>query len=195
MEGGNAVVRQVVNGWQISGITTFSSGVELAASSHSSFRLSGFLPDGTRISNAAVTGTPDINAQPFLTCDPSQGLQEGQHVNGACFAPPLRGINGPYQFPYLRGPALFSNDLSLFKNFAISESKRFQFRASAYNFINHPLPTFVNNDQNLTLEFDRSGNLVNPDFGFATQKTGRRVVQNWRLNSSSNMEWPVESIT
>ena len=44
--------------------------------------------------------------------------------------------------PYIKGPAFFNNDLSLFKNFQLSEAKKIQFRVSAFNFLNHPLASF-----------------------------------------------------
>ena len=42
----------------------------------------------------------------------------------------------------MRGPAYFDSDLALFKNFQITERQKLQFRISAVNFLNHPLPQF-----------------------------------------------------
>ncbi len=175
--GDNKFVKGVINNWQISGITTWSSGVELAAAGVSNFDLSGKLADGTNIKSTSVTGTDSIKAMPFLTCDPGKNLSDGQYINGACFAPPSRGQNGVFTFPYLRGPALFSHDLSVFKDFPLGEGKRLQFRASGYNFVNHPLNSFVNGDTNLDMTFDAAGNMANENFGYVGQKVGRRVIQ------------------
>ena len=87
------------------------------------------------------------------------------------------GHNGDYVFPYIKGPAFFNSDLSLFKNFNFSEAKKLQFRFSAYNFLNHPLKTFTNGDSNLTLNFDAAGKLVNNRFGYADTKFGHRTIQ------------------
>jgi hypothetical protein len=177
----NAFAGAVVNGWQFSGISTWASGVEISANDAINFDVSGYLSDGTtRISTTSVNGTPSLLAQPLLVagCDPTKNLTSGQYINGACFAPPDRGVNGPIMYPfYFRGPALFSHDLSVFKNFQVGEGKRIQVRASAYNFINHPLDTFRSGDPNLNLNFDQAGNLDAPNFGYVSQKTGRRVIQ------------------
>ena len=177
VKGGNAFLRGVGNGWQISGITTVGSGVELQSNDASNFGLAGFLADGSPLQQTAVTGTPNVSAQPFLTCDPRKNLADGQFANGACFAPPAPGRNGDIIFPYLRGPSLMSHDLSMFKNFNISEHKRFQFRFSAYNFLNHPLSTFLPGDSNLDLNFNAAGQQTNQRFGFTDTKLGRRIVQ------------------
>ena len=51
----------------------------------------------------------------------------------------------------MKGPGFFNGDLSLFKNFRLSEKKKLQFRISANNFLNHPISTLT--PDNLTLEF------------------------------------------
>lgn len=177
VEGGNAFLRGVANGWQISGITTASSGVELAASDESNFDIGGFLANGAPLQQTAVTGTPNVRAQPFVTCDPSENLGAQQFINGSCFAPPAPGSNGDIVFPYLRGPALINHDLSFFKNFNIDEDRRLQFRFSAYNFLNQPLWSFLPGDNNLDLEFNQAGQQVNQRFGITDNKVGRRIIQ------------------
>ena len=54
------------------------------------------------------------------------------------------------------GPAFFDSDLGLFKNFQIKESMKLQFRIQAYNFLNHPLWSFPNGTNNLTLQFTQN---------------------------------------
>jgi hypothetical protein len=186
--GGSGFGKGVGNGWQISGIVQASSGVNLQGNTSPNFNMFAFLnpadpSNNAGISGPAITGTNAINAQPILTCNPRSGLQSGQYINPKCFAPPIAGtggrpgVNGSLIFPLLRGPAFFNADISVFKNFNISEHKRLQFRFSAYNFPNHPVRSFVNGDQNLVLAFDRQGQVTNPRFGFADSKVGRRIVQ------------------
>jgi hypothetical protein len=80
--------------------------------------------------------------------------------------------------PEIFGPRFFNSDLSLFKNIAISENRRFQFRVSAYNFLNHPLDTFFGGgDNNLKLTLGPNGLNQNSTFGYTNGKTGRRVIQ------------------
>src|SRR5205807_8762392 len=112
---------------------------------------------------------------PVVTCDPRNGLKDHQFVNGACFAPPGIGTNGTYIFPAMSGPAFVNSDISLNKNFTFKESQKLQFRVSAYNFLNHPLWTFMKNDPNLHLQYSNAGVLTNSNFGLVDNKTGHRI--------------------
>jgi hypothetical protein len=135
---------------------------------------------------AAVLGTPNTSAQPILTCDPRSNLGKDQFANLNCFAPPAQGQSGAYVFPYLKGPAYNSQDLTLSKGFAITESKRLQFRISANNFLNHPLKSLVDNNLNLQYTTDNPASanpkLVTTDFTkanfgkYTENKFGRRII-------------------
>lgn len=187
---GNKLLGGAVNGWQVSGITQVQSGSPLQAVNSSNFGMGGtFLPGatlpngvsvaGVGLSNELVTGSNNINMQPVLLCDPRQGLAKNQFINGSCFGVPSPGQNGAFVFPYLKGPTFFNSDLSLFKNFQISESKKIQFRFSAYNFLNHPLTSFnpAGGDGNLTLGFNAAGKVSNSTFGYADFLNGNRSIQ------------------
>jgi hypothetical protein len=190
MQGGAKVVKGIVNGWQLSGITIFQSGVNLQAAYSANFGLSGTLPAGTKLpdgtvlttpqglTSSAINGSPDIAIQPVLTCNPAHGLTGNQFINPSCFALPTPGHNGDFIFPYIHGPAFLSNDLSVFKDFHFGESKKLQFRASGYNFLNHPLRSFIAADNNYSnLSFNAAGALSNPTFGQALWTTGHRSIQ------------------
>jgi hypothetical protein len=77
----------------------------------------------------------------------------------------------------MNGPWFWNSDLTLFKNFTFKESQKLQFRVSAFNFLNHPLWTFIANDPNLNLSFNQQGQLSNPNFGVTGNKTGHRIIQ------------------
>ena len=173
----NGLANAFLGGWQISGISQFASGVDTQSNTSVNFSLTGNLPNGERINERTINGTNGLLAMPLLTCDPRANLASGQYINGACFAPPRPGVNGPVVIPPAYGPALVSHDISVFKNWQLSEVKRIQFRASAFNFANHPLATFRPGDPNLILNFDAAGKVTNPRFGFTDLKTGRRVIQ------------------
>jgi hypothetical protein len=89
---------------------------------------------------------------------------------------PTAGNNGAIIEPEAFGPRFFNTDASLFKNFVFKERQRLQFRAEAFNFINHPNYTF-GADQNLNLVFDSTGKQTNALFGTATSKLGHRILQ------------------
>jgi hypothetical protein len=186
---GNKFVGGVINGWQLSGLTQLQSGSPLQAINPSNFTMSGsFLPGttlangqsvaGVGITNDLVNGTNAIEAQPILTCDPRTGLGKNQFMNPNCFAEPTPGNNGSFIMPYIKGPAFFNSDLSLFKNFQISEAKKLQIRASFYNFLNHPLVSFnpAGGDGNLIMTFNSAGKL-SPSFGTADYLNGNRSIQ------------------
>ena len=169
----NWLAKGLVNGWQISGITQLQSGVNLQMNTgNENFNLS--LPAG--ISARTINGTESIQVQPILTCNPTSGLANHQYINGSCFALPTPGHNGGIIMPEMFGPWFFNSDLSLFKNFQVKEHQRLQFRFSAYNFLNHPLYSF-GTDNNLNLSFDANGKQTNQQFGYATNKVGRRIIQ------------------
>src|SRR5579859_443987 len=186
----NRFVKSVANGWQISGTAQYQSGVDLQAAVSSNFNYSAFIPAGTtfmgttttsavQASSQNVLGSPDITLMPTLTCNPGTGLKANQYINGACFSPfATPGQQGSYIFPTLTGPGFFDTDLSLFKNFTFgsSENKKLQFRFTGYNFLNHPNRTFISGDSGLNLNFSSTGTL-NPNFGYATNSIGHRIMQ------------------
>jgi len=193
LRNGNRFVKGAANGWQISGIGQYQTGADLqaAVAANGNFNYTGFIPAGTtflgetiiapiQANGQNVLGTPDINLMPVLTCDPRTGLKANQYINSACFSPfAAPGKQGNLIFPTLTGPGFFNTDVSLFKNFTFgqAENKKLQFRFSGYNFLNHPNRTFINSDQNLNLTFKSSGVLANPNFGYATNTIGHRIIQ------------------
>jgi hypothetical protein len=192
----HGVLGGVTSGWQISGITQVESGANITysggynASTNYNMNLNNAIlpgsvspgnPDGIRINNQSILGTNAVQLNPIVTCNPTSNLGSHQYVNGNCFAAPTAvGQNGPTLLPVAYGPAYFNSDLAVFKNFRMSESKNLQFRIQSYNFLNHPLWSFPNNN-NLTLQFqqDAAGNITqtNTNFGKTTEKQGARVVE------------------
>jgi Carboxypeptidase regulatory-like domain len=180
--GYNRFIRGALNGWQLSGITSIQSGENLTGNRNQNFYMnlnSAKVPGTTfNISNESLLGTPDIQLNPILTCNPESNLGPHQFVNGNCFTYPTAiGQNGPFVVPPIYGPTFWDSDLGLFKNFKITESKNLQFRVEGYNFMNDPLWSFPNGE-NLTLSFDpTTGKSNNPDFGVAPVKQGHRIIE------------------
>jgi len=173
----NGLVRGVANGWQISGITTIQSGSQVFIQGGTNFNFN--LQQGNvgpNQDNVHLLGSPDINLYPLIVCNPTEGLSKDQFINPACFKPAPAGALGTGSMPYLPGPMFWNSDLAVMKNLKITEHQNLQFRLSAFNFMNHPLLSFTNGDNNLKLVFDPSGN-ANPDFGKATYRVGRRIVE------------------
>jgi hypothetical protein len=148
---GNMLLAGAANGWILSGITQIQSGVPLQEYTNGS--LNAAWP--TSMQPTDYLGTNGVNVtEPLLTCDPRSGLKSGQYFNPSCFAPPVGGKDGNLVWPYIKGPAFFNSDLAIYKDFAFKESKKIEFRMSAFNFMNHPLKQFGQGGaQDLNLNF------------------------------------------
>ena len=181
-----------INNWLISGITNISSGpnMQTGVSASPGYYVQGLIGSGANqypVNNTTILGTPDINLQPTLKCNPKSGLGSHQYLNGACFGLPATGTNGQYIEPYAHGPAFFNTDLTLEKGFSIGGERHLRFRYAAFNFINHPLNSFgTGYASQTTLQLsDTSPNATpltatyNPatGFGSAPQKLGRRLSE------------------
>jgi len=181
----NKFVAGVVNGWVLSGISQFQSGAPIQPNTN------GYLNTtwpGT-ISNSSLLGTDAEPLLPALICDPRKNLGNNQFFNPACFAPPAPGKNGDTIWPYIKGPAFFSSDLAIYKDFNFKEHQKVELRFSAFNFLNHPLWTFGaggNGDLNLNFSnpnactglaclMQTNQNAITN--GSPSFKTGRRVVK------------------
>ena len=61
-----------------------------------------------------------------------------QYFNPGAFIQPLNGTYGNLGRNTVTGPGLANFDFALVKNFAFLENKSVQFRAEAFNVLNHP---------------------------------------------------------
>ncbi|HXJ94882.1 MAG TPA: carboxypeptidase-like regulatory domain-containing protein [Terriglobia bacterium] len=194
---GNKLAGGFVNGWQLSGITQFQSGVNMTANStnqgfNATGNITGVYASGypTSIGNIAVgtqsiNGTDQIPLNPILTCNPRANLGPNQYLNGNCFAlPTAQGQKSPTVLPAFYGPSFVNSDLALFKNFQISESRKLQLRFSAFNFLNHPVWSFTTSGPGtdaLYLHYGPDGNggatQTNSAFGYAPVKLGSRIIE------------------
>jgi hypothetical protein len=152
----NKVMRGVLNGWQLSGISTLASGIPITLS---------FSGDAARPEiSAGYFGTADVvgpsntagnGLAPVYTCDPSTGNNAvgEKMLNLNCIGVPEFGKNGALQAPNgVRTPTRVNHDLTLFKNFAIHGDQKIQFRAGFFNLFNQAFAnTNIGGDINLTL--------------------------------------------
>jgi hypothetical protein len=124
----NKVVRALVSGWQISGITRFSSGTPLGPF--------------TATCNVPQAGTCWASYNPAFTGDPRLNGDGGAtpFINVAAFISPPSFTYGntPATGAYgLRNPHFFNQDLSLSRSFQIRESLRFIFGVDSFNLFNN----------------------------------------------------------
>jgi hypothetical protein len=157
----NVVLRGVLDGWQMSGITTFQSGNPIRLRFSGDLAAAGagqaFFGTDAFVSNGQSTGavTPVYKANPQVNGSTSVGAK---FLDLNALGIPNFGTSGPGQPPfYIRTPSRSNFDVSFFKNFNISESKKFQFRTGFFNIFNQAYPTRidvgnnVNSDIYLTL--------------------------------------------
>ncbi len=144
---GNPFVGGAVNGWTLSGTTTWQAGGNLQANTSQNLGLT--IQNTTlnhTIGSATYYGTPSNSVLPILTCNPTANLKTYQHVNLDCFTAPQIGQVGIRQAPYLSTPSFFDSDLGIYKTFRIAEHQALEIRATAFNFLNHPLPGYSTSD-------------------------------------------------
>jgi hypothetical protein len=177
----NLLLDGAVNGWELSGDTQWQSGAPIQPNANGN--LSAQYP--STVSNSTYLGTNAITLMPKLICDPRSGRHSGQYFNPACFAAPDSGANGQYIWPYIKGPSYFNSDLGMYKNFKFTESRYFQFRFSAFNFLNHPLEQFNadGSENDLKLSFIGANNTLSPTnvntftTGSPMYKVGSRTIE------------------
>lgn len=121
VERGGAVVRALVNNWQINGILTANTGLPFTVKSGTDRSLSAIGQD-----NADLVGDP---ARPA-------GADRTLWFNPQAFAPAAPGTFGTLGRNSLRGPGYATLDMALFKNIPITERLRLQFRAESFNTLN-----------------------------------------------------------
>ena len=125
-------VNFLVGGWQWQGINTLQSGVPYSAgiSTDRANTAVGQMPDV--VSKPIVLG--NVNCWFFVAANPAcRALMPTQ---ADTFALPAQYTYGNAGRSILRNNRLVQLDMSLFKNFKITESKSIDFRAAAYNLTN-----------------------------------------------------------
>jgi hypothetical protein len=142
----NLLARGVLNGWQLSGITTLTSGTPVT------LRFSGDITSQTIASfGSDAFSTAGFSAggiAPTFSKNPTaDGSKVGERVlDLGAIGFPAFGTTGPSVSPfYFRTPRRQNWDISLFKNFKMGESKNLQFRAGFFNIFNQAFPKNIDN--------------------------------------------------
>jgi hypothetical protein len=171
--GGNRLVRAIADNWEVSGITTVSSGnpVELTLA------ISG-QDAGNRLLGTPTAGNLSGQQPRFIV---NGSAQSGSTINLGAFTVP--GINqiGPYSRFYLRNPIINNQDLSLLKNFRFNkEGKMYlQLRLEAFNIFNHPQFSAYNLTTNVTNAAGQTGSAIFNSY------TGLTVTNNLRPSGNT----------
>lgn len=154
----NTLLKKVVGGWQVSGVTYFVTGAPL-----------------TVCRGDDIAGVGDTECQPWNLAGDinvpnpsfSNGIKVDQNLwfNPSAFVRPASGRFGNAGRNIIRGPSQQSWDIALFKNFPVTENTKVQFRSEFFNFPNHPNLNNPNTDP------------TSSEFGRILGKTGERNIQ------------------
>ena len=179
----NIFSRTVLDNWQLSGVSNFSSGEPMGFtySLVSTTDITGGGGLGVDVNAvSALSGVrPDITATAVLPKDQRSPLQA---FNTGVVVAPAPGKFGRGNSPKdsFRGPGINNWDLALMKNFKWREGSRLvQFRFETYNSFNHTQFGGANgtgNSVDTVARFDATGKQVNARFGqYLLSRDGRRV--------------------
>ena len=150
-------------GWELSGITRFASGLPVTLINYGDNSLLGAEPNG--INNFGVD-EPDVAAGSLgLNHNPRNGLE---YFNAGLFSENALGTSGDASRRYFHGPGMENFDVAVLKNLRLSESKSLQFRLEAFNVFNHAQffgPQAVD------------GNISSATFGQVVSAVAPRLVQ------------------
>jgi Carboxypeptidase regulatory-like domain len=152
----NKLLKATLGGWEVSGIVTMSSGAPMNAS----------------YGGGVASIVPNTSNRPDLVASVQYPHTVAQWFSPSAFAAPTDGTWGNLPHNYLRGPGRDNWNVSLLKNFVLSESRgsNLQFRAEFFNLWNH---TQFQGDNNGGIDT----NLSDGNFGAITAAFDPRVIQ------------------
>jgi hypothetical protein len=146
----NSLIRHSLGGWSMAGVLSFESGEKATVLSGIDSNLNGDrAPDRTIINPSGVTGTASTVVPLLSTCtsfDPTSGTcdqSDAQRTVAYLATNPnaqyIQAGNGALANSgrnTLQLPGINNLDISFFKNFHFTESKKIQFRADFFNVFN-----------------------------------------------------------
>jgi Carboxypeptidase regulatory-like domain len=134
--------RTLLDGWQLSGITVFQSGTPFSVINGGS-NVGISVLDNAGVANGAGAGSyPDVVASPRATLQGPISRFNSESVgpllyNPAAFAAPQGLTFGNAGRNFLNNPHRLNFDMSLLKNFKVTEGSALEFRVEAFNVFNH----------------------------------------------------------
>jgi hypothetical protein len=123
--------KRLTNGWQISGITRFATGLPVTIVENDDHSLL-----GTSFGGPITLGvdTPNL-VGPLNITDPRK--TGGIYFSSAAFAASAIGVEGNANRRFFHGPGINNWDMALLKTTQLTERLNLQFRGELYNVFNH----------------------------------------------------------
>jgi len=154
---------RLTQGWAISGITRFSTGLPVTFFSYGDNSLIGSQNQGV---NGIGSDEPNYTHGPLnLNSNPRNGRV---YFNTSLFSIPALGKPGTADRRFFYGPGINNFDLALLKDLRLSESKTLEIRIESFNTFNHAQfygPTAVD------------GNINSQTFGTVVSAAAPRILQ------------------
>ncbi len=151
------------DGWSLSGITRFSTGLPVTLFNNADTSLLGTIPNGI---NSDGLDTPDYTPGNLaVNTDPRNGRPA---FNTSLFKLPDAGTLGTAARRFIYGPGMANFDAALLKNVRFSDTHSLDLRFEAFNVFNHAQffgAAAVN------------GNISSPSFGQIVSANSPRVIQ------------------
>ena len=169
------ITKQALTGWEINTITVWQSGKPFTILNNGGNAGPGNNDTTTYINPAngqsvtesyndrAVPNNGGGRDRPNTLFNPRGNKSNAEFFNIAAFAPQPTGTVGNTARNSLFGPDFRHVDLSLFKNFPVTERLNLQFRAEAYNISNTPSFIFPLGDSSVELGSTNFGKVSNFD--------------------------------
>ncbi len=148
MSGANTLTNYAVGGWRLTSTTNWSGGLPWTPS----YSLCDKDEDVGVCRPNSASGAFSLgvkrDSSGFLTWFTPIPVLATNGATGGAFARPTAGTLGNIGFDSFRGPHLFTSNLSLAKDFRITERYKAEFRMDANNIFNHPVMGFNSNQGN-----------------------------------------------
>ena len=131
---GHGFVGEVLGNWQMNGVFTYLSGAPVSVGTIA-------LRVNNTSSEAASRPNAVAGCNLYTGISPEQAASGQSWINTACFVPEPIGTYGNAGRDTIIGPNLWDMDFALQKNWKVqkvSEAFQVQFKAEAFNVLNHP---------------------------------------------------------
>lgn len=170
LSGANGVENAVLGGWQVSGITSYGTGLPFSVGFSVPSSYVGWWGGYANRANSV----PGVN--PYAGKSSSHNITSGvQWFNTAAFAPPQPWKFGWSERNGLFGPGFANWDMSAMKTFGLPrlENAKLQLRADFFDAFNH----FNLSNPHATIADTRDGGPPSPTAGKIYSGSGNRVIQ------------------
>ena len=185
-----AALNAVVGNWEIGAIVTLHTGNALTLNNFGGWGVGGDSDNTNGIDPQTLAGLPNCNGAPKVINQrvPVTNGQPAyiQYIDGSFgsnVSPAAPNTFGTCSVGNVRGPGYANVDLSLHKDFLITETKRLEFRFEGLNAFNHPVWTFSGGPAGGSFDpptytlVNGEEQSSNPNFGRITGSQGARQLQ------------------